>query len=182
MKYRQFRDDEMQGCILRQEFWNLRKLFIRKISWYHHMADTTCPQCGATYPYENEICPTCGYQVQVPPPHMKKKPFIAGILSFFFFGAGQAYNGQIQKGIAFLIATIVGIFIFIIPGILVWAFGMYDAAITSSRMNSGVISDIPTNRGYLALFIFIVVLIYVAIGVIVGAYSSVMTVPHLPGG
>ncbi len=107
---------------------------------------------------------------------------MAGLLSLFFFGAGQAYNGQIRKGIAFLIATIVGVFIFILPGVVVWAYGMYDAAVTSSRMNAGAIPDIPTHRGNLALFIFIVLLIYVALGVIVGAYAEGLTSFRLPGG
>jgi TM2 domain-containing membrane protein YozV len=144
------------------------------------MADKTCPQCGATYPYESELCPACGYQVEVPLPHPKKKPSIAALLSLFFFGAGQVYNGQIKKGIAFLVVTIIGIFIFIIPGVVVWAYGMYDAAVTATRMNNRTIQDIPTQRGRLALFIFIVLLIYVTVGVVFAAYADAVYVFRLP--
>ncbi len=143
------------------------------------MADTTCPQCGKTYPYEETICPACGYQVEVPPRHPEKKPSVAVLLSFFFFGAGQAYNGQIRKGILFLFAILVGIFIFILPGVVIWAYGMYDAAVTASRMNARTIPDIPIHRGRLALFIFCVLLIYVALGVIFGAYAEAVYILHL---
>ena len=50
---------------------------------------------------------------------------IAMILSFLFPGIGQAYlSNQWVKGIVFLVATMVLSFVLI--GILVWLFGMYD--------------------------------------------------------
>jgi TM2 domain-containing membrane protein YozV len=35
---------------------------------------------------------------------MKKNPGVAALLSFFFVGAGQIYNGQILKGILMVLA------------------------------------------------------------------------------
>ena len=37
------------------------------------------------------------------PPKFYKNPSTATILSFFFMGLGQIYNGQIGKGIIFII-------------------------------------------------------------------------------
>jgi TM2 domain-containing membrane protein YozV len=37
------------------------------------------------------------------PPKFYKNPSIATILSFFFRGLGQIYNGQIGKGVVFII-------------------------------------------------------------------------------
>ncbi|MDD1679876.1 MAG: hypothetical protein LUO93_11925 [Methanomicrobiales archaeon] len=145
------------------------------------MAEKTCPQCGVSYPYEDEICPACGYQVEVPSQHPRKSPSIAALLSFFFFGGGQIYNGQIRKGIIFFLAIIVGIFIYIIPGAIIWVYGMYDAAVTSSRMNSGAIPDIPTDRGRLTLYIFVVLLIYLTLGVMFAAYVNALNLLRLPG-
>ena len=50
---------------------------------------------------------------------MKKDPGLAAILSFFFPGVGQVYNGQVLRGIMYfvfcllLVATGIGIIIFI---------------------------------------------------------------------
>jgi TM2 domain-containing membrane protein YozV len=136
------------------------------------MVDKSCPQCGTSYPYENEVCPSCGYQVPPSPPCTEKNPWLAALLSVFFFGAGQAYNGQIQKGIALLILVFLGLFVFLVPGILVWAYGIYDAANSARKMNAREITCIPTQVGRLVLFIFIVLLIYVAIGITVAGYAG----------
>jgi TM2 domain-containing membrane protein YozV len=131
------------------------------------MADQSCPQCGTTYPYETELCPSCGYQVTPALPCNEKNPWIAVLLSVFIFGAGQAYNGQIKKGIALLILTFLGLFAFILPGILVWLYGIYDAGMISRKMNTGEIVCTPTQSGRVALFVILVVFIYVGVGLVV---------------
>ncbi|MCX8194742.1 MAG: hypothetical protein N3G22_01385 [Candidatus Micrarchaeota archaeon] len=40
---------------------------------------------------------------------------------------GHVYLGKIKKGIVFFIATIIGTFFFVIPGLIVWAINVYDA-------------------------------------------------------
>jgi hypothetical protein len=82
------------------------------------------------------------------------------------------YNGQIKKGIAFLILTFAGIFALLIPGILVWLYGIYDAAVTSRNMNRQETLYLPTPVGKLALFILIVFLIDVGIGIVVAGYAA----------
>ena len=37
------------------------------------------------------------------PPPSYKNPGLAAVLSFFYMGLGQIYNGQIAKGIAFIV-------------------------------------------------------------------------------
>ncbi|RKX24859.1 MAG: hypothetical protein DRP45_07275 [Candidatus Zixiibacteriota bacterium] len=55
-------------------------------------------------------------------------------------GLGQIYNGQIGKGIAFIVLyTISWILIFILIGLLttpiLWIFGMYDAYTSAEKVN-----------------------------------------------
>ncbi len=94
-----------------------------------------------------------------------KNPVTAGLLSIIP-GLGQVYNGEFVKGILFLIGTIIGIFL-IIPGILIWIYGIYDAYKTADKMNKG---DKPFKEskwihagGYFSLII-VLVLIVAALG------------------
>jgi TM2 domain-containing membrane protein YozV len=66
----------------------------------------------------------------------KKNPNVALILSLILSGLGQFYNGQYVKGILLLFAELVGFALFIIPGIIVWLFGMYDAYTSAKKINS----------------------------------------------
>lgn len=57
---------------------------------------------------------------------------IAAVLSFFLTGLGQIYNGQILKGLLFmLIQALNGLLMFVLIGFvtfpLFWVYGMYDA-------------------------------------------------------
>ena len=69
-------------------------------------------------------------------PVQTKSPFFALILSFFFPGLGQVYNGKFWKGILFMIAIFAGAF-FIIPGIVIWIWGLYDAYTEAEQINNG---------------------------------------------
>lgn len=71
---------------------------------------------------------------------MLKNPGIAAILSFFWTGVGQIYNGQIVKGIILILVQLVNsALMFILIGFItypiVWIWGMYDAYKTAERMN-----------------------------------------------
>ena len=70
-----------------------------------------------------------------------KNPGIAAVLSFFWTGVGQIYNGQIFKGLIMIGIQIINAFLMIIligfityP--LFWIFGMYDAYKTAERINA----------------------------------------------
>ena len=60
-------------------------------------------------------------------------PGIALLLSLLICGVGQMYNGQVGKGIAFLIGCIFAWFILL--GWVVWIWSMVDAYQTAKRMN-----------------------------------------------
>lgn len=71
---------------------------------------------------------------------MFKNPGIAAVLSFFWTGVGQIYNGQILKGILLIILQgINGLLMFVGIGFItypiVWIWGMYDAYKVAKRMN-----------------------------------------------
>jgi len=69
----------------------------------------------------------------------KKNPAFAAGLSFLFNGLGQAYNGQFMRGVLVLFGSLFGLFLLIVPGVAIWAWGVYDAYRTAKGMNEGLI-------------------------------------------
>jgi len=70
----------------------------------------------------------------------QKNPGVAAVLSFFWCGLGQIYNGEIGKGVLLLIVYIISWWmIFIVIGIvstpILWIYGMIDAYKTAERLN-----------------------------------------------
>ncbi len=73
-------------------------------------------------------------------PVFYKNPGLAAVFSFFYMGLGQIYNGQIYKGIAFLIAySISWLLMLILIGLLttpiLWIYGIYDAYKSAEKIN-----------------------------------------------
>jgi TM2 domain-containing membrane protein YozV len=73
-----------------------------------------------------------------------KIPGLAVLLSFLFPGLGQIYNGQIQKGIRFIIAGIVSLVLTaVVIGnilyIIIWIIGMVDAYNTDKRIHDTIL-------------------------------------------
>ncbi len=69
-----------------------------------------------------------------------KNPGIAAVLSFFWCGLGQIYNGQILKGIIIIICyAIAWLLMYLVIGFvlvpILWIWGMYDAYRTAERLN-----------------------------------------------
>jgi TM2 domain-containing membrane protein YozV len=69
-----------------------------------------------------------------------KNPGIAAVLSFFFTGLGQIYNGRLLKGLAFMAAGALNIalmFVLIgfVTGPLFWIYNIYDAYSDAERIN-----------------------------------------------
>jgi len=69
-----------------------------------------------------------------------KNPGVAAVLSFFFCGLGQIYNGQILKGIVMLVAYAVSaLLMYVLIGFIttpiLWIWGMYDAYRTADKKN-----------------------------------------------
>ncbi|WP_240335263.1 hypothetical protein [Paraliobacillus sediminis] len=71
---------------------------------------------------------------------MLKNAGLAAVLSFFVAGLGQIYNGQIGKGIGFIVAYFIsGLLMFVIIGFIttpiLWIWGMVDAYNVATRIN-----------------------------------------------
>jgi len=65
---------------------------------------------------------------------------VAAVLSFFWAGLGQIYNGQLAKGIGFMVLYAFSVLLIIVLiGILlapiVWLIGMWDAYHTAQQYN-----------------------------------------------
>ena len=78
--------------------------------------------------------------VQHGPPVFYKNPGVATLLSFFWAGAGQIYNGQIGKGVVFLIMygfSLLLMFVLIgfITTPILWIIGMVDANSSAKAIN-----------------------------------------------
>lgn len=80
---------------------------------------------------------TPAYPFARPPmlPVKRKEPAVALLLSFFMPGLGQIYNGDVGKGILFLIGFWVLVWIFI--GWIFWLWAMIDAHQSATDINFG---------------------------------------------
>ncbi|MDD1699844.1 MAG: hypothetical protein LUQ04_03505 [Methanoregula sp.] len=135
-----------------------------------------CSDCGK--PLENKtskFCNDCGAKQNIDIPVEKqeavqivrvpeeKNPFLATICSFFIPGLGQVYNGETAKGVGIFAGTLIGLFILIIPGLIVWVYGLYDAYTTSKKMNNKEIPFIPTKTAHMIIFFILVAFIVAAV-------------------
>jgi TM2 domain-containing membrane protein YozV len=131
-----------------------------------------CPNCGADLKYpEAEICPTCGVRIKEPQsPKKEKNPVVAALLSLIITGSGQVYNGELLKGILIFIGAIIGSLFFLIPGIIVVIYGIYDAYTTAKKMNAGEIQYKESTTLEVVLFIIIWVIIFFIILALFAAF------------
>ncbi len=101
-----------------------------------------CSNCGNEIDEKAEICPKCGVRVKpIPIRFEKKSSGIAAIASFIIPGLGQIYNGQIGKGIVFIIIAIIfGLLMIVLIGFILlplfWVYNIYDAYKTAEQINS----------------------------------------------
>lgn len=96
-----------------------------------------CRNCGAIISKEAEICPKCGVRQKT---NLQKNPGVAAVLSALWVGLGQIYNGQIGKGLLFMVLQILNcLLLFIVIGFITvpafWIYGIYDAYQTAQKTN-----------------------------------------------
>jgi TM2 domain-containing membrane protein YozV len=121
------------------------------------MAETKyCRDCGSEIESTVVKCPNCGSRQAGAVSYQEiettfrqtnypmKNPGLAAVLSAFFVGFGQIYNGEIAKGLLLIVVYLISILmIFVLIGLittpLVWIFGIYDAYNTAKRINAGEI-------------------------------------------
>lgn len=109
-----------------------------------------CSSCGNQIDVRAEICPKCGVrqiQNQAPPPLVqpiivanRKSEGLAAVLSFIIPGLGQIYNGEIGKGIAIIIGSVIlwMFFWLLIPLLIlliIYIWSIYDAYKTAQNIN-----------------------------------------------
>jgi len=98
-----------------------------------------------------DIPPRQGGQNVPVPTYDQKNPVHAALLSLVFPGLGQIYNGENFKGFLLFFWVLAGLII-LIPGIIIWGYGIYDARAIALKMNSGVIPHRKTDRSMITLY------------------------------
>ena len=144
---------------------------------------TFCPNCGSKIEPGKRFCENCGTAINsaqpataqaapapayAPPqyaatsaPAQQKNVGIAAAASFLFAGLGQVYNGNLVRGLGIFFGTIIGYLFFMIPGIIVWIFGIYDAYKTATKMNSGETPFVAYNTTHIIIFIIVGIIVIV---------------------
>ncbi|WP_265581249.1 hypothetical protein [Methanofollis aquaemaris] len=115
-----------------------------------------CPNCGTLLKdRDGAVCPQCGTRFQ----HTTKEKnlSIAVICAASCPGLGQVYNGEIGKGVLVLVGTAVGMLL-LIPGLLVYIYGIYDGYRTAQKMNAGEVPFREASIPFMLLFIGILIL------------------------
>jgi FlaG/FlaF family flagellin (archaellin)/TM2 domain-containing membrane protein YozV len=109
-----------------------------------------------------------------------RSPILAVIFSFLFSGWGQWYNGERWKGLVFLAVTIfTGILnfvlsllfsdnlvvslVFMLLGLGIWIYGMYDAYTTAESINRGKTAFTRKSRLFWLPVILLVLMVIVTI-------------------
>jgi tetratricopeptide (TPR) repeat protein/TM2 domain-containing membrane protein YozV len=129
-----------------------------------------CLNCGEKIgDTKSNICPKCGIRLSklsrfgtskgTTHPGKIKNPIKAAILSTVWPGMGQTYNGQYGKGFIIILGTIFGLFVFIVPGVIIWLIGIVDAYRISTKMNHGDLPFNDFNLGGTLAFIFVPILL-----------------------
>lgn len=140
-----------------------------------------CPTCGNPLQFENaEICPSCGVRIELPPPAAPpeiRSPWVAVLLSFFFAGWGQWYNGRTWDGLKFFGAflgsylfmfvmavimasqPVAAIFVLVLFVVIlgIWIYGMYEAYTTAEKINRKE-SDFQSKSGLFWLPVAFIIL------------------------
>lgn len=106
------------------------------------MALMSCPECSREVSSAAVSCPQCGHpilqQMDVSPRSSTAEwnPGIAAVLSLLIPGAGQIYRGEIGSGLIWLVCTVIGYMLFVIPGLFLHAGCIFDAA-RKERVRAG---------------------------------------------
>ncbi len=137
-----------------------------------------CPHCGKVSNEDSpRFCSGCGarmdgntpagYPVYPAPSRPQKNQTTAGFCSTCLPGLGQVYNGETGKGFAIFLFTIIGLVIFIVPGLIIWLYAMYDAYNVSGKMNTGEVPFRETRILHMILFIVLAMIVIVIALVII---------------
>jgi len=147
-----------------------------------------CPSCEIPLQFENlAVCPNCGVRLQPSLVHQViRQPYIAAILSFFFVGWGQWYNGKTWDGLKFFLAFLSSCMLMVIftriesaqpmttrfilillvaLTIGIWVYGIYEAYKTAGNINRNKESFTKKSAFFWIPFVVLVLGIAAFIGV-----------------
>ena len=156
-----------------------------------------CPSCGKSIDPDKRFCVHCGAPLvpapapapvasavppaatqpayaQPPAPGQQKNTALAAIASFLFPGLGQVYNGGFARGLCFFFGTLIGYLIFIIPGLIIWIYGIYDAYKTANAMNKGETPFVPHSTNHIIAFIVIGIVAFIIYYIILTALVAML--------
>ncbi|WP_197535229.1 hypothetical protein [Methanocella arvoryzae] len=111
-----------------------------------------------------------------------KNPLIAAVLSFIVPGWGQVYNGQgYLKGLMFMIGELIGLLFFIVPGLIVWVYGIYSAYKVADNINKGLMPagkevTIVNHVIYLAIFLVVLFAFAMVLAIIASIVVAFFTI------
>lgn len=113
----------------------------------------------------------------------EKSAFFALIFSFFIPGLGQVYNGKFWKGVGFMIGVPLGSLFLLVPGVLIWVWGMYDAYTESEKINTG---ELPYREatvweiiGFLLLPFIVAFLLIVLIFIFIFSVAAISSAVYV---
>ncbi|MDD3622691.1 MAG: hypothetical protein PHQ81_09825 [Methanofollis sp.] len=114
-----------------------------------------CPNCGTPLKErDGAVCPNCGALLTRT---KEKNVAIALICAISCPGLGQVYNGETWKGALVLLGAAVGTLL-LIPGLVVYLYGIYDGYRTAEKMNAGEVPFRETSVLSMILFVGLVLL------------------------
>ena len=163
----------------------LKRYFVRFDNYY---IMKYCPECGKSLASETaRFCENCGAKLSNATPSdqpivvitpEEKNPILAAVCSLFVPGFGQVYDGKMARGFAIFIGTVIGLICLIVPGIIIWLFGVYDAYSLAKKMNNNEIPFIPTKTAHLIIYIVLVVIISVIVFAILALIALATFASH----
>jgi TM2 domain-containing membrane protein YozV/RNA polymerase subunit RPABC4/transcription elongation factor Spt4 len=97
-----------------------------------------CQHCGNDIDAKAEVCPHCGVRAKS---SALGQPGIAAVLSLLWVGLGQIYNGEVLKGILFMVFSgVLFLTVFFYVGFFLlpafWVYNIYDAYSTAVKSSS----------------------------------------------
>lgn len=115
--------------------------------WYGIRSIMNPPPAGTT-----DTDPASPTGISIGEKEFYRGPAKAATCSLLVPGLGQAYNGRADLGLLLAFAAGGGLLIGLIPGILVWAYAVWEAYTTAERINREEVPAAPF-QGTMALFI-----------------------------
>jgi len=100
------------------------------VGFYHVDGPPEGPVCGRTRPTLD--WPQVVIMLKSKDPY--KDPLVAGMLALIP-GAGHLYCGESLRGVTYLAGTVAGLFLFVVPGVFIWAASIPDVVLCVRRRN-----------------------------------------------